>query len=197
MRPLCDYARSGKWESAILQFCMLFAFWLLLSGRFQLKYIIIGAISAALVTYFTNNYFYSVLKQGEFRVVRAGLIMTQLWRFLLYLPWLLLQIIIANVQVAYYVLHPRMPVDPGLLLFRSEMKKGMSRVTLANSITLTPGTITANLEDGKYTVHTLKRTLAGLLESGTMQTRVGKVFLEEGEPAPRIGWIHLLEEMPE
>ena len=197
MIPLHDNARSGRWESTIFQFFMLFAFWLLLSGRFQLKYIVIGAISAALVTYLTNHYFYFVLKQGEFRVVRAGLIMTQLWRFLLYLPWLLLQIIIANVQVAYYVLHPRLPVDPGLLLFRSEMKKGMSRVTLANSITLTPGTITANLEDGKYTVHTLKRTLAGLLESGTMQTRVGKVFLEEEEPAPRIGWIHSLEEIPE
>ena len=197
MRLMHDYARSGRWESAILQFFMLFAFWLILSGRFQLKYIIIGAISSVLVTYFTNHYFYSALKQGELRVVRARLIITQLWRFLLYLPWLLLQIIIANVQVAYYVLHPRMPVDPGLLLFSSEMKKGMSLVTLANSITLTPGTITANLEDGKYTVHTLKRPLASLLESGTMQVKVGNVFLEEKETAPQTRWVHSIKELRE
>jgi multicomponent Na+:H+ antiporter subunit E len=189
--------KTGKWPSIIFQFIMLFAFWLILSGRFQVKYIILGAISAALITYFTNDRFYSVLRQGEFRPIKTGLILTQLWRFILYVPWLLYQIVVANIQVAYYVLHPGMPIAPGLLVFRTEMKKNMSQVTLANSITLTPGTITANLENGTYTIHTLKRTLASLLESGEMQQKVGRIFLEEKELVPETRWMSSLKEMAE
>ena len=51
--------------SIVLQFVLLFAFWLLLSGRYQAKYIIIGAISAALVTFLTNDLFYFALQRGE------------------------------------------------------------------------------------------------------------------------------------
>jgi multicomponent Na+:H+ antiporter subunit E len=197
MKVSLNYGNTGKWGSVIIQFLMLLIFWLVLSGRFQAKYVIIGVVSTAFITWFTNDYFYSVLRQGEFRAIKIWLILEQLWRFLLYLPWLFYQIIVANIQVAYYVLHPRMPVDPGLLLFQTKMKKGMSQVTLANSITLTPGTITASLEDNRYTVHTLKRSLASLLETGTMQLKVSKVFLEEGETPPQTSWVHSIKETAE
>ena len=182
-----------------MEFVLLMVFWLVMSGRFQAKYIILGVISAALVTWFSNDSFYSVLRLGEFRPISVGHILGQLWRFLLYVPWLIYQIIMANVQVAYYVLHPKLPVDPGLLLFHTEMKKGMSQVTLANSITLTPGTITAWMEDGHYTIHTLKRPLAGLLEEGTMQVKVARIFKDVEDPAPdiRCRWVCTLEEMAE
>lgn len=174
-------------------------FWLVMSGRFQAKYIILGVISAALVTWVTNDGFYSVLRLGEFRKISVGHILGQLWRFLVYIPWLVYQIIMANFQVAYYVLHPKLPVDPGLLIFRTRMKKGMSQVTLANSITLTPGTITASMENGEYTVHTLKRSLAGLLEEGEMQRKVNHIFMDEEEPKPdiRCRWVGNLEDMAE
>ena len=181
--------------SIALQFVILFAFWLLLSGRYQAKYIIIGAISAALVTFLTNDLFYFALQRGEKLGIKSGQVFRQMWRFLLYIPWLLLQIILANVQVAYLVLHPKMPIEPALFLFRTRMRKGMAQVTLANSITLTPGTITVRLENGNYIIHTLKPPLASGLVDGTMQSKVARVYLEEKEPRPRVRWVHFLKEL--
>jgi multicomponent Na+:H+ antiporter subunit E len=180
--------------SIILQFVVLFAFWLLLSGRYQAKYIIIGAVSAALVTFLTNDLFYAVLQRGERLGIKPGQVLRQIWRFLLYIPWLLVQIVLANVQVAYLVLHPRMPIEPGLLLFRTKMRKGIARVTLANSITLTPGTITASLEDGNYIIHNLKPPLASSLVDGTIQNKVAHVYLEEEELKPKTRWAYSLED---
>jgi len=186
---------QNRWFSIVLQFVILFAFWLLLSGRYQAKYIIIGAISAALVTFFTNDLFYHVLQLGERPGIQVRQVLLQIWRFLLYLPWLLLQIIMANVQVAYLVLHPRMPIEPALLLFRTRMRKGIARVTLANSITLTPGTITASLEGSNYIIHNLKPPLASSLVEGEMQNKIAHVYLEEEAPKPEVRWVHSLEEL--
>ena len=182
--------------SIALQFVVLFAFWLLLSGRYEAREIIIGAISAALVTILTNDLFYAVLQRGERLDIRIRQVLLQLWRFLLYLPWLAVQIIMANVQVAYLVLHPRMPIEPVLLLFHTRMRKGMAQVTLGNSITLTPGTITTSLENGNYIVHTLKPPLASGLVEGKMQGRIARVYLEDDEEQkPEVRWIYSLEEL--
>ncbi len=181
--------------SIILQFIVLFAFWLLLSGRYQAKYIIIGALAAALVTFLSNDLFYAVLQRDERIGIKAGQVLRQIWHFLLYIPWLLVQIVLANVQVAYLVLHPRMPIEPALLLFRTRMRKGMARVTLANSITLTPGTITASLEGSNYIIHNLKPPLASSLVDGTMQNKVAHVYLEEEYPKPEVRWVYSLEDI--
>lgn len=99
----------------------------------------------------------------------------------------------ANVQVAYLVLHPKMPIEPVLLLFQTQMRKGIAQVTLANSITLTPGTITVNLENGKYIVHTLKPPLAQELTEAVMQNKVAKIYMEEKEQPPATRWVYSLE----
>jgi len=181
--------------SIILQFMVLFVFWLLLSGRYQAKYIILGVISAALVTFLSNDLFYAVLQRDEQVGIKTRQVLRQIWHFLLYIPWLLVQIVLANVQVAYIVLQPRMPIEPGLLLFRTRMRKGMARVTLANSITLTPGTITASLEDDSYIIHNLKPPLASSLVDGTMQNKVAHIYLEEEYPKPEVRWVYSLEDI--
>jgi multicomponent Na+:H+ antiporter subunit E len=193
--PETTFRGQNRWFSLILQFGILFVFWLLLSGRYQAKYIIIGAISAALVTFFTNDLFYSALQRGEQLGIKTRQVWLQIWRFTLYIPWLLLQIILANVQVAYLVLHPKMPVEPVLLLFRTRMRKGIAQVTLANSITLTPGTITISLEDGNYIIHTLKPPLASGLVEGNMQNKIARIYLEEKEPKPKVRWVYSLKEL--
>lgn len=193
--PKITIHNQNRLFSIALQFVILFIFWLLLSGRYQAKYIIIGAISAALVTFLTNDLFYFVLQRGERLGIKTGQVFLQIWRFLLYLPWLLLQIIMANVQVAYLVLHPRMPIEPVLLLFRTRMRKGIAQVTLGNSITLTPGTITTSLEDGNYIIHNLKPSLASSLVEGKMQNKVAHVYLEEEYPKPEVRWVYSLEDI--
>ncbi len=187
--------RHERLFSIVLQFVLLFGFWLLLSGHFVARYIIIGALSAGLVTFLTNSLFYRTLRHGERVEVKTGLIFLQLWRFLAYLPWLLSRIIMANVQVVYLVLHPKMPIDPGFFLFRTRMRKGMAQVTLANSITLTPGTITVSLENGNYIIHTLKPPLAQELADAVMQNKVATIYLEEKETPPATRWVRSLEEL--
>ena len=85
--------------------------------------------------------------------------------------------------------------NPGFFLFRTRMRKGMAQVTLANSITLTPGTITVNLEDGHYIIHTLKPPLAQELADAVMQNKVAKIYLEKKETPPATRWVYSLEEL--
>jgi len=181
--------------SVILQFIILFVFWLILSGHFEAKHISIGVLSAGLVTFLTNDLFYSTLRYGERVDIKTRLVLLQLWRFLAYLPWLLSRIIMANIQVAYLVLHPKMPIEPVLFLFQTRMRKGIAQVTLANSITLTPGTITVSLENGKYIVHTLKPPLAQELVEAKMQNKVATVYMEKKEQPPITRWVYSLEEL--
>ena len=187
--------QNRRLVSIAVEFVMLFAFWLILSGHFQLKYILIGAGAAGLVTFLTNDLFYAALQQGENRRVTVWNIFLQIWRFLLYLPWLFSRIVMANVQVACLVLNPKMPIEPVLFLFSTKMKKGISRVTLANSITLTPGTITVDLENRNYIIHTLKPPLADELVNAVMQNKVAKVYLEDKEKPPEVRWVYVLEEL--
>ena len=72
----------------------------------------------------------------------SGWPLLSFWRFLAYMPWLLYQIIKANIQVASIVLNHKMPIDPVFLQFNSQLKRKVAQVILATSITLTPGTVT-------------------------------------------------------
>ena len=185
LRPQKTTKREhSRLVSVVLQYFILFAFWLILSGHYQAKYIIIGALAAGLVTFLTNDLFYSTLRYGEHVEIKTRLILLQLVRFLAYIPWLLGQIVLANIQVACLVINPKMPIEPVLFLFKTQMRKGMSQVTLANSITLTPGTITVSLENGNYIIHTLKLPLAQSLADAVMQNKVARVYLEKPDPAP-------------
>ena len=181
----------------IVQFLLLFAFWLVLSGQFTAKYIIIGALAAGLVTFLTHDLFYSIFQHGKDVKTSYRTVFLQIYYFIAYLPWLLSRIIMANVQVAYLVLHPKMPIDPVLFLFQTKMRKSISQVTLANSITLTPGTITVSLEDGNYIVHALSPPLAQELANAVMQNKVAKVYQEEKEKPPATRLVHSLEELKE
>jgi len=179
--------RYRNWVSLSLQTAGLFAFWLALSGRFEPKFLVIGALSTVVVL---------VLNRDIFRlqpvVERGGVLRAMLatgWRWLAYLAWLLCSIVVANIQVAYLVLHPRMPIDPVLLRFRVPWRRAATQVLLANSITLTPGTVTVDLRDGQYTVHTLAPFLAQPLASGEMQKRVASVFREEADSTPAVAWV--------
>ena len=104
-----------------------------------------------------------------------------LWlRWLGYIPWLLYQIFLANLQVMYIVFHPRMKelINPRMIAFDTRLKSDYSRWTFANSITLTPGTITVNATVlGRFTVHCLNDA-SGESLPGDMEQRIAKLFEE-------------------
>ena len=85
--------------------------------------------------------------------------------------------ILANLHVAKLVLAPS-GIDPQLVKVKSKLKSDISMVTFANSITLTPGTITMDIDDGEFYVHALSQKVADDLLSGDMENRVAHVFFE-------------------
>ena len=72
---------------------------------------------------------------------------------MVYVAVLFREIIRANIDVAYRVLHPRMPISPGIVVIRTSLKSDIARLILANSITLTPGTFTLDVTDDKLLIH--------------------------------------------
>jgi len=194
-QEITKHNRHNRLASVVLQFVILFVFWLVLSGHYEARYIAIGAVVAGLITFLTNDLFRSLFENGKKEKTSAKSTLLQWWHFLAYLPWLLSRIIKANIQVAYLVLHPRMPIDPVFLQFRTQMRRGISQVTLANSITLTPGTVTVNLEDGRYVIHVLVPSAAGEILEARMQNKIGPIFREKEEKPPTTLWKYSIEEL--
>ena len=71
-----------------------------------------------------------------------------------------------------------MPIEPQILTFKTKLESDISSVTLANSITLTPGTITIDIKDGVFYVHALSKKVADDLNAGEMEDRVAHIFME-------------------
>lgn len=170
-----------------LQFALLLAFWVALSGRLELKYLIMGVVAVSLVLWRGPDLLQSRSSEDTPPGLARGL---RSWiGFFRYLPWLLLAIVKANLYVAYLVLHPRVPVDPVLIRFQTNLRSDVAQLLLAHSITLTPGTVTIDTREQRYLVHAIEPATAGDLMSGEMQNRVGKVFgfppCEEHEPTIR------------
>jgi len=179
----------------VLQFSILFTFWLILSGHFNLKYILTGVASVSLITWLDNDLFSSIFDHEEMADISGPPAVLKFLHFVRYMPWLLYQVVKANFQVAKIVLNPRMPIDPSIIRFNVRTKRKVAQVILANSITLTPGTVTISLDDGSYTVHTLVPELAQGLVEATMQNKVGEIFIEKKEQPPKILRVYSIKDL--
>jgi multicomponent Na+:H+ antiporter subunit E len=179
------------WRGAIVQFTVLFAFWLVLSGELRPLFVVMGAGVAAVVTLGTNRIQATVLHEPT-RDVRGWLV--RAWWFGVFVSWILTRIVAASVQMAYFALHPGIPFQPRFVAFHTELERPISRVALAVAITVVPGTITARLDGDQYLVHTLMPGSADDLASGRMQTMVGRWLDERPEPPPEMYWGPLIEE---
>jgi len=164
--------KKRSFLSSLIVFCILLATWLVLSGRFDAMHILLGIVSCLVVTLYVGDL---LLVSPNIRALPV------LWlRFIRYIPWLLYQVFLANLHVLRLVFHPKMMdhIDPGIIEFKSKLKSEMARVTFANSITLTPGTITVKVTPlGNFAVHAIDKP-SGEPLPGEMETRVGKIFEE-------------------
>ena len=134
---------------------MLFGFWLILSGQFDVFHLAVGVIGAAGVALLSHQLQWFDVGDGE--GVSHHLAATPWVRQGFYAVWLLREIVIANWQVMRIVLHPRLPIDPTLVHFQSQLTSDLGVTILANSITLTPGTITVHAGEnrGEFVIHAL------------------------------------------
>jgi multicomponent Na+:H+ antiporter subunit E len=178
-----------KTGSTALQFLLLYATWFVLSGRLEIKYLTIGALAAGLVILLTADLLRFDEGQAKEAKPTVKFWLSSGLRFLSYVVWLIWSIVKANLQVAYLVLHPRMPIRPGLLRFRTRLRSNVGHIVLANSITLTPGTITVDLKDGIYLVHALVPEAAQSLLEAVMQNKLEAIFGETEESTPEILWV--------
>jgi multicomponent Na+:H+ antiporter subunit E len=142
----------------------LFAFWLLLSGHYTPFLLMAGLGSALAVTWFADRMMAVLDREGH--PVHLGI------GALVYWPWLLLEIAKAAWDVTKRILNPSLPITPTLIRVKANQKTDVGRVIYANSITLTPGTISMVMEDDEILVHALTREGAEGLQSGDMDSRV-------------------------
>ena len=156
-----------------LAFGVLFVLWIVFSGRFDLFHITLGLISCFIVALFCRDFLFTTESPG-------GSIFFLWLRLAGYIPWLLYQILRANLHVLYIVLHPRMMelIDPHIIEFDTRLTNDYARTTFANSITLTPGTITVAVTVlGIFSVHCIDEE-SGKPLPGEMEERIAKVFRE-------------------
>ncbi len=139
--------------------------WLLLSGHFA-EPLLLGLGAASVVAV--------VLIARRMDVVdREGHPIHLVWRALFYWPWLIKEIVVANIDVAKAILGSS--IQPSVFDVTASQSSDLGRVIYANSITLTPGTVTIALEKERLTVHGLTRASRDGVESGEMDRRVTKL----------------------
>ncbi|MDJ0521779.1 MAG: Na+/H+ antiporter subunit E [Planctomycetota bacterium] len=124
-------------------FCLLV--WFAVTWSFDLAGIAVGVVLAAVIAY--------SLRDVELEEVPLLLMPHRLFWALAYIPVLFLYVVRANVDVAWRVLHPALPIRPGIVKARTSLKTPGARVLLANSITLTPGTLSVDVDGDMLYVH--------------------------------------------
>jgi len=142
---------------------VLYVLWLLLSGHYEPLLLVLGAISCVFVAWIAYR-----MDVAD----REGHPIHLTWRSLVYWPWLFWEIVKANVEVARLILSPHLAISPTVIKVKASQPDELGHVIYANSITLTPGTVSIDVRDATIEVHAITREMAEGLETGEMDRRV-------------------------
>ncbi len=143
------------------------ALWMLLSGHTESHLLGLGGLSVVLTVWIVKAL--GILD-------REAIPVHLLLRTIAYWPWLLWEIVKANWDVAKIILNPSLPISPTLMRVTASQKTDLGKAIYANSITLTPGTLSVNLEGDQITIHAITREGADGVAEGTMDRKV--IWLE-------------------
>lgn len=161
---------------------ILFAIWTFLSGKFEVKFLLIGLFSSIIIS--TLCLPFLSIKSHE-TGKEYFLFNINYLKFIPYCFWLLIEIFKASLDVTKETFKPQLNYKPRVISFAMPYKNPMASVLLANSIILTPGTITISVnKEGVYEVHALNESAAEGVYSGVMQNKIAKLFKEECEFVP-------------
>jgi len=133
-------------KSRIILFITAFFLWCLLSWVPDWQHVLVGVFIAALVAFITGDLFIQrphVLKHP----------MRYFYFIFWYLPVFLWEVVKANIDVAYRVIHPKLPIKPGIVKITTALKSDTALTFLANSITLTPGTLSVDIDTEKAVLY--------------------------------------------
>ena len=149
-------------------YTVLFLFWLLLNGKLTAEVVGLGLVITALMAMLEWKLFGYSVKQ-ELTILRKAPV------FCAYLPVLFWEILKAGTVVGRDIVFRRYKLTPTLVSFHTDLKTDFGRFLLANSITLTPGTITVQVEGDKLTVHCLDKSMLDTSPDGTFQRWIRKM----------------------
>lgn len=149
-----------------LLFALLAAAWLLWSGLYKPLLLLLGAGSCLLTVYISRRMGYF---ETDVFALRFGP------RLFAYWLWLAKEVVKSSLDVARIVLDPRLPISPEVVTVEASSKHPVDQVLLANSITLTPGTLALDVHNGQIIVHTLTRAGADELRKGEMNRRIASL----------------------
>ncbi|MBQ3567910.1 MAG: Na+/H+ antiporter subunit E [Anaerotignum sp.] len=133
---------------------LLLLLWMIFNGRVTLEVFLFGVVICGWLYWFISKYMGYNYKD-EIRYAK------KIPLYLKYAVVLVWEIIKANIDVIKIILSPNMEIEPAIVKFRTDLESDAARVTLANSITLTPGTYTAGLENGDFVVQALDKSKFG------------------------------------
>jgi len=155
----------------IFIFFLLLLTWVVFSGKFDVFHLVLGLISCGLVTWMSADLLFRTRKSSIGQLVLEGV------RLLGYLVWLLWQIVLANVAVLRLALVPGAlrEISPSIVHFKTRLKSDFAKFLLANSITLTPGTVTIKIVGDDFYVHAIDRAAADGL-NGEMERRIARIY---------------------
>jgi len=136
---------NGKIRSFVYLFLFLVAVWSCLVSTLEWQEFVTGILISLVLAFFLSAS-YSTLGLPSLSLKRLS-------AFIFYLGVLLIEIVKANIDVAYRVLHPKMPIKPGIVTIRTNLKQDIAKLILANSITLTPGTFTVDIIGDRLLIH--------------------------------------------
>ncbi len=150
----------------VLLFLVLCGFYLLLSQQSSSFLLVAGALCCAFTTWISSRL--EII--GDEGQPTRGLL-----PFLFYTPWLIKQVILANLDVIKRVWKPSKSIDPRLFELPIQVRHPVAKTLLANSITLTPGTVTVEVNEDHLLVHALTEEAETSLRKGDMEQRVLKM----------------------
>ena len=165
------------WAPVLNHVLILSLIWIVFSGKFDAFHLALGAVSVAAVLLFNL----AIRRMSPAHGGPAARAPFRLREAVFYFPWLLWQIVVSAIYVTRLTLLGEKRIDPHIVRFRSDQPNEVAQVILGNSITLTPGTLTLDIEGDEYVIHALDRYSAtGLLE-GSMPRRVARLWGGTGD----------------
>ena len=152
-----------------ISFILFLSVWLALSGKYDVFHVSLGIISSLIVAYTSRD-----LVNNSNNICKNIKIFI---KFLFYIPWLIYQIILSNFMITRIVISKNVikNINPRIFTYETVLTSDLAKMFLANSITLTPGTITISVVDNKLTIHALKEE--GAIEGvKAIEDKLLKVF---------------------
>jgi len=146
---------------SFILFFILFSLWLLMSGHYNVLIVSLGTISCAFCVY--------VAKRGKL-IDDEGLPIFFMPRLLNYLTWLFKEILKSNLSTAKVIINGK--VEPETFTVKTSQVTDVAKVTYANSITLTPGTVTTKIQKGVFEVHALNSDFGNDVRTNEMDKKV-------------------------